>query len=236
MVKFPRVFLLCCVFCLFSPYAEASFVVWWQCEHGAAGLDHPDRELKSLDCFLALSKEIKESVPGLSYMPTTSPNDSFQVASGASVGTQLLLLNPSAGYVFGTGSDFNTLLAGNTFTGASNITDLSIGAIPIDAFASFAGAADAAEATGDLSVAFQNVLWNSGQVLYTGGASSIALDTTGMAGGEYALRIRVADAANGGTVYGLGILQVVPEPSTLALLGIGVLGLIGWAGSSRRKQ
>jgi hypothetical protein len=133
-------------------------------------------------------------------------------------------------------STFNNLLAGNTFTGPTDITTVDVTALPIATYASFAAAADIALNAGDASVGLQNPLWTTqGVDLYTGSPGSIALNTSGLGSGQYILRTTVFDADNGGLNYGLSAFELVPEPASLTLSGI-ALAVVSMVGLRRRLR
>lgn len=216
--------------------AEASFVAFYRCMQSAGA--EPDgllRFLKGLDCELALSKEVKDAIPlKFGYMPTLDPRNTLQVAFHSNTAANLLLLNPSSSYVFGAGTDFDTLLAANSFKGTATIDSFVVTALPVGVFASFAGAADTAEAGGDLTVAFNNALWDSGVVLHD--LTHPGLQSSLVPAGLYMLRVQVFDRSNGGSIYGLGGLQVIPEPSIISLFGLGITGMLGGSAMTRRRN
>lgn len=226
--------ILGCMLCASVGAAQASFVVYGTCMSEAGNKSgFFARSAAGLDCGLALAKEIKEAIPGFTYLPTIDPRDSFGVSRGSTVTAHLLLLDPGPAYVVGSGLDFDTLLLGNTFAGATTIADAEVRVIDIGLFATFAEAADIAEASGDLSVAFENALWNDGVVLHAGG-SNIQLDTGALVPGMYAARVRLTDVANGGTVFGLGVVQIVAEPGSLGLVALALCAITAGLHRGRR--
>lgn len=231
--------------------ATASFVKFWECvEDCHTKYPGPNftkaywlRVACILDCELDLAKEVREKVIGYHYSPTLDPRDlNINVAGngstfppGAAISANLLLLNPGPGYVFGNvgttnePATFDNLLSGNTFTGTTDITHVDVRALPISTYIGFSAAADVALNAGDSSVGLQNPLWSTAPDLYSGSPSGIVLNTSGLTGGTYILRIESDDSANGGAIFGLGTLDLLPEPGSLTLFGTGVLlSLIGY--------